>query len=83
MLRLLILPLILFGCTTDTSPDEFSLHYFYGEGDISGNDVGSIREKPRFSRFDGDTDNWILGATLTWYLPQPPKPGIHGHDHSK
>jgi hypothetical protein len=81
MKRIALLTALAFGCTPSQAPDEFSAHLFIGQGESSGTSSW-FRDRPQ--AIGSDSDFWMVGGTLTWYLPQPepikePTHGRHGH----
>lgn len=72
------LTIILAGCTAATTPDELSLHGYFGRSDATGHqtDVGTPSSSfvPSSVSTGSDADFWMLGATVTWYIEQPDTP---------
>lgn len=72
-LCLIMLP----ACTVGNTPDEFSLHGFYGQS--QGDGTASTHNRYPWA-LDGtdsstsDSDFWMAGGTLTWYIAQPEPP---------
>lgn len=63
------------GCTAVNTPDEFSIHGFYGEGTVDGAQGANLVAWPGRA----DSENWTVGGTLTWYIPQPDRGNSYGY----